>query len=48
MAELVLSIRILVAEVHAARLIVSEVGATGDLKVGALSRCPDLQIVGPA
>ena len=38
MAELIFSIRILIAEIHAAGLIVAEVRAARDLKVGKMIR----------
>lgn len=44
-AEAVLPVRILVAQVHAAGLIVSEVAATGHFEVVILARCPDFDVV---
>ena len=42
----VFAVGILVAQVHPAGLVVFAVGATGDLEVVALARCPHLDVVG--
>src|SRR3569623_393391 len=44
--EAVFAVFILVAQVHAPRLIVAEIAAAGNLEIGVLSRSPDFDVIG--
>jgi hypothetical protein len=45
MAEVVSSLGVFVSKFHAASLVIAKARAAGDLKIFALTRCPDLDVI---